>query len=62
VNSLYERDAKVRHVAKCIMSVNSIHDLVVNNLLSRWESSPAIRVRMVMFCGSKWLLRGLRGR
>jgi len=34
MNSLYEREAKIRHLAGCIMSVNSILDLVVNNSLS----------------------------
>ena len=34
MNSLYEREAKVRHLAACIISVNRILDLVVNNSLS----------------------------
>jgi hypothetical protein len=40
VTSLYEPEAKVRHLSACIMSVNSILDLVVNDSLSRWKPSP----------------------
>jgi hypothetical protein len=34
MNSLYEREGKVRHLAARIMSVNRILDLVVNSSLS----------------------------